>query len=303
MQKRKIMSESRIQQPGPKSKAPSKTVQVNSISGTGKVNVGVNPSAPSAAAQQPVSKKTPVQKAPVQQPRSMTPAVQQPAPQKAQGAKFNAGVFVQAAGAKVVPMIKSGFEKRSKARAEKAAQAKQAKPVASKEPFRPGLRLLTLAGATLSVMIVLMLVLQFAGRETETQTAATSPAVAPTTKVQPLNTTPEPFAAQADTTSSVQSSSDVLVGNIIDALRQSANSAPSAETASAPASEGSGQAAAANNLAQIVVGALAQGKSETEIQTLLNEAQAKGEIQVPAPLLREDGSVDASTILTLFAGN
>lgn len=306
MQKRKIMSESRIQQPGQASQSKPKTVQVKSISGMGKVNVGKTP--PAAAAAKPAAPAKPVVRSAAAAP------VAAASQEKAPAAKFNAADFARAAKAKILPVLKTTLDKHNKARAEKAAKAAQspkAKPVKKTEPFRPGTRVLALAGGTLTVAIVLLLVMQFAGGDADTPVAAAKPATvvpsaqpAPVVAAAPVVQAPvsEPFAAQADTTPAVQSSSDVMVGNIIDALRQTANSAPAADAAEATAPQAD-SLNSVSNLAKIVVTAMEQGQSEAYIQGLLNDAQAKGEIVVPAPLLRADGTVDTATILTLFAKN
>ncbi len=52
----------------------------------------------------------------------------------------------------------------------------------------------------------------------------------------------------------------------------------------------------------LVVNALAEGRTEAELDQLINETYAAGRVTVPSSLILADGRVDSQTILVLFAG-
>lgn len=52
----------------------------------------------------------------------------------------------------------------------------------------------------------------------------------------------------------------------------------------------------------LVVEALAEGRSDAELDQILNESYAAGRVTVPSSLILADGRVDSKTILALFAG-
>lgn len=177
---------------------------------------------------------------------------------------------------------------------------------------------LPLIGGIVGVCVVFLLVLLVAGgsdtKEADVAAPVAAPkpsAVAPVVTAKPAAPEVEPTAPVtvakseeapvAPATEASGQSTQLLMGNIISALRQHDDAAETAAAESNTAAET--ELTSVSNLAKMVVTAMEQGQSEAYIQQLLNEAQANGEIRVPAPLLRSDGSVDTSTILSLFAKN
>lgn len=174
---------------------------------------------------------------------------------------------------------------------------------------------LPLIGGIVGVCVVFLLVLLVAGGSDTTDVDAAPVVAQPKALIAPLASAEvevakpvAPLAVAKSEEIPATSSGDapakstqLMMGNIISALRHHDNQPESAGTDGNAASEA--ELTSVSNLAKIVVTAMEQGQSEAYIQQLLNEAQANGEIRVPAPLLRPDGSVDTGTILSLFSKN
>lgn len=174
---------------------------------------------------------------------------------------------------------------------------------------------LPLIGGIVGVCVVFLLVLLVAGGSDTTEVDAAPVVTQPKAPIAPIANAEaeavkpvEPLAVSKSEESPASASGDapaqstqLMMGNIISALRHHDNQPESAGTDGNAASEV--ELTSVSNLAKIVVTAMEQGQSEAYIQQLLNEAQANGEIRVPAPLLRPDGSVDTGTILSLFSKN
>ncbi len=120
--------------------------------------------------------------------------------------------------------------------------------------------------------------------------AAKAEAVVEQVAVTPAE--PEQPAVVADTPER-----DAMVDSIIGALRSSADSAQVPAPTAAQAQQ---ERSAMNSLFGIVTNALNEGQSEEYVSQLLNDAQSRGQVQIPDALLRADGSIDTATILMLF---
>ncbi|WP_371227650.1 LysM peptidoglycan-binding domain-containing protein [Roseovarius sp. 2305UL8-3] len=55
-----------------------------------------------------------------------------------------------------------------------------------------------------------------------------------------------------------------------------------------------------DGLEQLVITALAQGQSNAYIEALVNDAAAKGKVEVPETLITEDGRVDTTSLLSIL---
>lgn len=76
---------------------------------------------------------------------------------------------------------------------------------------------------------------------------------------------------------------------------------PSASVASAPDPAPAPETAAATGLERLVINALAQGQSDAYIDALVNDAAAKGKVEVPQSLVTSDGRVDTSSLLAVLS--
>lgn len=264
-------------------------VQVKSVSGVGNINVGLKAKSPEPA--------------------------NAPAQAKAAKAKASGMSFAKGAKDRLKKASKPKAAKPVKAKAPKTKVAQDAPATdLSKAPLAEAgssdsKRRLMLVGGTGALVLLILGMMLFGGSD-ETAPVAQAPVAETTVAAEPIVTTEptvtpapvvEPVTSVASTTTSTETNdaTQQLMGGIISALRTS--EAPAAIEA-APAATDS-QLTSVSNLAKIVVTAMEQGQSEGYIQQLLNEAQARGDIVVPAPLLRADGTVDTATILSLFAKN
>ena len=107
---------------------------------------------------------------------------------------------------------------------------------------------------------------------------------------------PEPPDTPADdnTVSRAEIGFDV-VGKVAETPRLDAVTNRLAEPAPAP------ETAAATGLERLVINALAQGQSDAYIDALVNDAAAKGKVEVPQSLVTSDGRVDTSSLLAVLS--
>ena len=165
-----------------------------------------------------------------------------------------------------------------------------------------------LAGLTLGLAVVIgaLLALQ-SGPDTPAETAAVAPTPAPTPSPEPATSVLASAAVAAPAPAPVStpeakapSATDQLLAQMtagtLAALRKQTEATAAATTAAAPAAESSA-------LYALVLKAVSQGQSDAYVDRLLNEAHKSGEVTIPAALIRQDGSVDTATILTVFTGN